>query len=195
MITQLLAMKAGLVADIVVAIIIIVNLIICTRVGFIRCVLKCFSTVVALVVAMLTAAPLTRFFDGKFGWIAAVEKWNVPFVSAETLLKLMIGIVVFVLVRLVCLLIDKLLAHLKEKLKAVSVLDRIFGTVFGFIAALVELTLIFALIDQFGWASFLSLTEEGGGYFAWRLFEFCQKYMFNLLTNIFAFAAEQTPKF
>ena len=187
-------MKAGLVADIVIAIIIIVNLIVCTRCGFIRCVLKCFSTVLALAIALLTAVPLTNFFDKQFGWVAAVQKWNVPFIGAKTLLSLMVGIAVFVLVRLLCLLVDKFLKMLKEKLQAVNVLDRILGTVYGMLAALVELTLVFMLIDQFGWESFLSLTPDAGGFFAYRLFEFCQKYTFNLLSNVFAAAAAATPK-
>ena len=94
-------MKAGLVADIVVAIIILINLLVCTRMGLVRCVLKFFSTILALITAMLTVTPLTNFFDSKFHWVDAVEKWNVPFISAETLLKLLIGIAVFVIVRLI----------------------------------------------------------------------------------------------
>lgn len=188
-------MKAGIVADIIVAIIIIVNLIICTRFGLIRCVLRCFSTVLALVVAMLSATPLTNFFDSKFGWIAIIENWHIPFISAETLLKVLIGIAVFIVVRLICILVDLLLKCVKEKLKAVNVIDRILGTVFGLLSVMVELTLAFMLIDQLNLTSFLSLTAEGGGYFAYRLFDFCKEYLFKIVTGVFAMAAESTPKF
>ena len=188
-------MKAGLVADIIVAIIILINLLVCTRMGLVRCVLKFFSTILALITAMLTVTPLTNFFDSKFHWVDAVEKWNVPFISAETLLKLLIGIAVFVIVRLVASLLDKLLRHLKEKLKAVNIIDRILGTVFGAFAALVELTLAFMLINQLGWANNLSLTADAGGFFAYRLYEFCRDHLFNLLGEIFATAAASTPKF
>lgn len=187
-------MKVGLVADIIVAILIIINLIICTKRGFIRCVMATFSTILALAVAILVASPLAHAFDSNWGWIAAIEKWNVPFVSAETLLKLFVGIAVFVVVRLLCILVDKLLQLLKEKLKAVNIVDRILGTVFGAVMALFELTIIFVVIDTLNWTSALSLTEEGGGYFAWRLFDFCHKYIFNILTHLFGAAAAATPK-
>lgn len=187
-------MKAGLVADIIVAILIIANLLICTRRGLVRCIMATFSTVLALAVAILTAAPLAKFFDNQFGWLAAVEKWNVPFVSAETLLKLMIGIAVFVIVRLLCILVDKLLQLLKEKLKAMNVIDRILGTVFGVFAALVELTLVFLLFDALNWTGTVGLTEESGGYFAYHLFNFCHDHLFSLLTNVVSAASAATPK-
>lgn len=187
-------MKAGLVADIIVAAIIVINLIVCTRLGFVRCVLQFFSTILALSVALLSATPIANFCNKNWNWTAAIEKWHIPFISAETILKLLIGIAVFVLVRLVCILIDKLLRHLKEKLKAVNIIDRILGTVFGCIAALFELTLAFIIINQFGWASALSLTADAGGFFAYRLFEFCRTYMFNIIGKIFAMASASTPK-
>lgn len=188
-------MKAGLIADLVVGVIILINLIVCTRLGLIRCVLQFFSTILALIIAMLSAAPLARFTESQFGWLTAIQKWNVPFISAETLLKLLIGIAVFVAVRLVCIIIDKLLKGLKEKLKAVNIIDRILGTVFGAFAALFELTLVFMLINHFGWASHLSLTAEAGGFFAFRLFEFCRDHIFALLGDVFAAAVAATPKF
>lgn len=187
-------MKAGLVADIIVAILIIANLIICTRRGLVRCIMATFSTVLALAVAILTAAPLARVFDNQFGWVAAIENWHVPFISAETLLKLMIGVAVFVIVRLLCVLLDKLLQALKEKLKVMNVLDRILGTVFGAVAALVELTLIFVLFDALNWEGTLGLTADGGGFFAYHIFNFCHNYMFGILTNVFSAAAASTPK-
>ncbi len=187
-------MKAGLVADVIVAILIIVNLIICTRRGFVRCVMATFSTILALAVAILVAGPLAHAFDSKYGWVDAIAKWNVPFISAETLLKLFVGVGVFIVVRLICILVDKLLQLLKEKLKAVNVIDRILGTVFGAVAALVELTLIFLVIDTLNWTSALSLTADSGGYFAYRIFDFCRDYMFNILTSVFSATASATPK-
>lgn len=187
-------MKAGLVADIIVAVIIVINLIVCTRLGFVRCVLQFFSTILALSVALLSATPIANFCNKNWNWTAAIEKWHIPFISAETILKLLVAIAIFVSVRLVCILIDKLLRHLKEKLKAVNIIDRILGTVFGCLAALFELTLAFIIINQFGWASTLSLTPEAGGFFAYRLFEFCRTYMFNIIGKIFAMASASTPK-
>ena len=187
-------MNAGIIADIVIGVIIILNLIVCTRCGLVRCVLHCFSTVAALVVAMLTAGPLAKLCDKQFGWGDAVAKWHVPFISASTLLKLMVGVAVFIVVRLILGLLGKLVKGLKEKLPAVNVVDRIFGTLFGVVAALVELTFVFMIINQFGWQSGLALTEKAGGYFAWRLFEFCEKYMFNIVTSVFAAAADSLPQ-
>ena len=187
-------MKAGLVADLIVAVIIIINLAICTRMGLIRCLLKFFSSILAFTVAILTAVPIANFFSSKFGWGAAVAKWNVPFVSGETLLKLLIGIAIFVLVRLVCIIIDKLLSHLKDKLKAINIIDRILGTVLGGILALAQLTFAFMLINQMGWAASLSLTVDGGGFLAYRLFNFCRDYMFEIIGKIFAFTSSATPK-
>ncbi|MCM1404460.1 MAG: CvpA family protein [Prevotella sp.] len=187
-------MRVGLIADIIVAILIIVNLLVCTRRGLVRCLVSTFSTILALVVALLTVSPLTEFFDRQFGWVAAVENWHVPFISANTLLKLMIGIAVFVLVRLVCILVDKLLQLLKEKLPVINVLDRILGTVFGAATALVELSFLFLLFDTLNWTGTLGLTADGGGYFAYHVFNFCHNYLFSFLTNIFSVAAETLPK-
>lgn len=187
-------MKAGLIADLVVALIIIINLIICTRHGLVRCVLRSFSTFLALLIAIMTASPLANLFNDKFNWVAKVENWHVPFISPETLLKLLIGVTVFVLMRLFFILLDKLLKYLKEKLKAINVIDRILGTVYGALSVLIELTLIFMLIDQLGWASFLGLTADSGGFFAYRLFDFSAKYLFNILTNIIIIATSATPQ-
>lgn len=187
-------MKAGLIVDIIVAIMIIINIIVCTHRGFIRCVMSSISSILAFAAAVFAAAPLANTLENKFGWETAIANWHIPFVSAHTLLCLFAGIAMFIVVRLVCILLDKLLQVLKEKLKAVSVIDRILGTVFGVFAAFAELTFIFLLIDQLGWASTLSLTADGGGYFAYRIYEFCQKYLFDIFTKVASAASEYTPK-
>ena len=188
-------MKAGLIADIVVAVIIIINLIVCTRRGLIRCVMSSISSVLAFVAAIVGAAPLARIFQDKFGWENVIATWNIPFISAHTLLCILVGIGIFIAVRLLCLLLDKLLQVVKSKLKAVSVIDRILGTVFGAFSALVELTFIFLLIDTLGWTSTLSLTADSGGYFAYRLFDFCKTYLFDIFNRVVSAASEYTPKF
>lgn len=187
-------MKAGLVADLVVAVIIIVNIAICTRMGFVRSILKFFSTILAFSVAVFSATPIANFLDSKFGWGATVANWNIPFVSGATLLKLLVGIAMFVVTRLVCIIVDKILAHLKEKLKAVNIVDRILGTVLGIISALFILTFAFMLINQMNWTVALSLTADGGGFLAFRLFDFCRDYMFDIFGKIFAMTASSTPK-
>jgi len=187
-----LNMKAGLIADIIVAILIIVNLIVCTHKGFVRCVISSVSTVLAFAVAVFTAAPLATLFEEKFGWETKIATWHVPFVSARVLLCLFVGIGVFVGVRLICVLLDKLLQLLKQKLMAVNVIDRILGTVFGLFAALVELTFIFLLIDQLGWTANLSLTADGGGFFAYRMFNFCHDYLFEIFNKVARAASENT---
>ena len=187
-------MNFGLVADIIVALFIIINMIICTHRGFIRCVMSSISTILAFAVAIFAAKPLANFFESRFGWEAVIAQWHLPFVSAHTILCLFMGIAVFVLVRLVCIILDKLLETLKQKLKAVGVIDRILGTVFGVFFALVELTFIFLIINQFGWASALSLTADGGGYFAYRLYEFCRDYLFDIYINVASAASDLTPK-
>ena len=186
---MLLSFKAGLIADIVVAILIIINLVICTHKGFVRCLISSFSTILAFAVAVFSAGPLATFFENKFGWETKIANWHVPFVSARVLLCVFVGIAVFVGVRLICILLDKLLQALKEKLKAVNVIDRIMGTVFGLFSALVELTFLFMLIDQLGWTANLSLTADAGGFFAYRLFNFCHDHLFNKVIN----AASEHP--
>lgn len=183
-------MRAGLIADIVVAILIIINLVVCTHKGFIRCVMSSVSTVLAFAAAFFGSAYLAKFCEARFGWETAIANWHVPFISAHTLLCLFCGIGIFIVVRLLCVLLDKLLQVIKEKLKAVNVIDRILGTVFGLFSAMVELTFIFLLIDQFGWADNLSLTADGGGFLAWRIFDFCKNYLFDLLTQVTNAAAE-----
>ena len=187
-------MKAGLVADLVVAVIIIINLAMCTRMGLVRCLLKFFSSILAFSVAIMTATPIANFCETKFGWGTAVANWNIPFISGETLLKLIVGVAMFVVVRLVCKILDGILAHLKDKLKAVNIVDRILGTVFGALLALMELTFAFMLINQMNWTAGLSLTADGGGFLAWRMFDFCHNYMFDIISKIFALGASSTPK-
>ena len=187
-------MSMGIIADIVVALFIIVNIVICTHRGFIRCVMSSLSSILAFALAIFLSAPLANLCQTKFGWEAVIARWNIPFVSAHTLLRLFAGIAIFIVVRLVCIILDKILQALKKKLKAVGVLDRILGTVFGAFFALMEITFIFMLIDQFGWASALSLTAEGGGYFAYRLYEFCQQYLFSIYNAIIGAASYMTPK-
>ena len=189
---MLLGVKAGLVADLIVAILIIVNLIVCTHKGFVRCVLSSVSTILAFVVAVFAAGPLAGVFENKFGWETKIANWHVPFVSAHVLLCLFVGIGVFVGVRLLCVLLDKLLQMLKEKLKAVNVIDRILGTVFGMFMALVELTVIFLIIDQLGWTANLSLTADAGGFFAYRLFNFCHDYLFDIFHKVVGAASQKT---
>ncbi|MBO4726776.1 MAG: CvpA family protein [Clostridia bacterium] len=189
---MLLSFKAGLVADLVVAVMIIINLIICTRKGFIRCVISSVSTVLAFAVAVFAAAPLATVLENKFGWETKIANWHVPFVSARILLCLLVGIAIFIGVRLLCILLDKLLQIVKQKLKAVNVIDRIMGTVFGLFSALVELTFIFMLIDQLGWTANLSLTADAGGYFAYRLFNFCHDYLFDIFGKVVVAASEYT---
>ncbi len=187
-------MKFGLIADIVVALFIIINLVVCTRRGFIRCVMSSVSSVLALAIAIFTAAPLANLLESKFGWEAAIAGWNVPFVSAHTLLKLMVGIAVFIIVRLICIILDKILQALKNKLKAVGVIDRILGTIFGAFAAMAELTFIFLLISEMGWEGTIGLTVDGGGYFAFRLFEFCREHLFDLFKFVTSATSELLPK-
>ena len=188
-------MKFGLIADIVVAIVIIINLIVCTHRGFLRCVMSSVSTILAFAVAIFAAKPVANFLDNRFAWEAAIANWHVPFVSAHTLLCLLTGIAIFVAVRLLCVILDRILQALKKKLKAVSVIDRILGTVFGAFMALVELTFVFLLINQFGWAANLSLTADAGGFFAYRLYEFCRDHLFDVYINVASAASDFTPKF
>lgn len=187
-------MKFGLVADIIVAIFIIVNLVICSHRGFIRCVMSSISSILAFAAAIFAAKPLADFVQNKFGWETAIATWHIPFVSARTILCLLMGIAVFVVVRVLCIILDKILQALKEKLKAVGVIDHILGTVFGLFMAMVELTFVFLLINQFGLASTLSLTADGGGYFAYRLYEFCRDYLFDIYINVASAASDLTPK-
>ncbi len=185
----------GLIADIVVAIFIIINLIVCTHRGFIRCVMSSVSSILAFAVAILASGPLAALLENKFGWETAIAKWNVPFISAQTLLRILVGIGIFVVVRLLCVILDKILQAIKKKLKAVGVLDRILGTVFGGFFALAELTFIFMLVDHLGWAETLQLTEQAGGYFAYRLYDFCREHLFELFEFLTSTASAMTPKF
>ncbi|MCQ2381908.1 MAG: CvpA family protein [Clostridia bacterium] len=187
-------MQAGLIVDIVVAILIIVNLVVCTHRGFIRCVISSLSSILAFAIAIFSTVPLAKLLENKFGWESAVAKWHIPFISSHALFCLLVGIAIFVLVRLLCLLLDKLLQMLKEKLKVIGIIDRILGTVFGLFSAFLELTSIFLLINQLGWASALSLTSDGGGYFAWRIYEFCRTYLFDILIKVTGAVSDYSPK-
>lgn len=187
-------MAAGLIADIVVVIFAAVTIFLCTKRGFLRSLLRYTSTIVALVVALLGAGPLASFLNTQFGFGETIASWNIPFVSAGTLLTVLSGLLLFLVVRLVLVILDKLLQAVKERLHAVNVIDRILGTVFGAVIALIELAMLFMLIDALGWQEFLQLTPASGGYVAHYLFTFCKEYIFNIITAIYAAAATSIPQ-
>ena len=187
-------MAAGLIADIAVVIFAAVMIILCTKRGFLRSLLRYTSLIVALVVALLGAGPLASYLNEQFGLGETIASWHIPFISAGTLLTLLTGVLLFLVVRLVLILLDKLLQAVKEHLRAVNAIDRILGTVFGALLALIELATLFMLIDALGWQEFLQLTPASGGYIAHHLFTFCKEYVFNIITSICAAAATSIPQ-
>lgn len=187
-------MHAGYIADIVVVLLIIVTVLICTKRGFIRSALHYTSPLIALLAAIFTAGPLATWLDHQFGWGAAIAGWNLPLVSASTLLTLLVGVAVFIVSRLAMLLVDRLLRAVKEKIHAVNVIDRWLGCLFGLVVVVVELTGLFMLIDSLGLRSFLQLTPEAGGVFAHQLFTLCQDYVFPVIYSWFSALSSSMPK-
>ncbi len=177
-------MTAGLIADIVIALFIVVITLICTVRGFLRSVLKYASTFVSLLVVIFASGPLAGWLDRQFGWCEQIAKWNVPVVTPQTLLFIMTAIGLFLAVRLLLILVDKLLAFVKERVKTVNVLDHLFGFVFGILVTGMELTILFMLIDGLGLASALQLTPASGGYFAPYLFDFFKNHIFPIMSQL-----------
>lgn len=187
-------MKAGLIADIVVAVFIIIMTVICTKRGFVRSLLRCTSTILASVIAIFATAPLAGFFDRKFGWVAALDNWHIPFVSGRTLLCLLTGIGLFVVARLLFIILDKLLKYVKNKLAVVNVVDRILGFIFGLLLSGLTLAIVFMLINALSLQKFLQLTPESGGYYAHYLFTFFKAHIFPLVSAWFGTVANALPQ-
>lgn len=187
-------MKAGLVADIVVVLIVVVITAICTRQGFVRCALRLTSTVLALLIAFFTASPLANFLDRKFDLVSKIATWKVPGLTAQTLLSLMVGVGVFIVARLLFILLDKFLQYIKEKVKAVNTVDRVLGTVFGLLLSVVCLAVLFMVTDALSLTAVLQLTPEQGGFFAPYLFNFFKQHIFPLVGVFFGAVSDAIPK-
>lgn len=179
-------MNAGVIADIVVALAILIGVVICTTRGFLRSVLKYASSFVALLTVIFATGPLAGWLDSQFGLCATIATWQVPIVSPKTLLIIMTAIGLFIAVRLVLIILDKLLAFVKERVKTINVVDHIFGFVFGVVVVTVELTILFMLIDALDLAGALQLTPSSGGYFAHHVFAFFKDHIFPIVTQLFS---------
>lgn len=179
-------MTAGIIADIVVALAILIAVVICTIRGFLRSVLKCASTFVSLLTVIFATAPLAGWLDRQFNLCATIATWNIPVVSSNTLLYIMTAIGLFLAVRLALMILDKLLAFVKDRVKTINVIDRILGFVFGVVLVSVELTVLFMLIDALGLATALQLTPSSGGYFAHHVFAFFKGHIFPIVNQLFS---------
>lgn len=189
-----LPMKAGLVADIIVALFIIVITAICAKRGFIRSILRMTSTFLALLIAFFAASPLANLLDRKFDLLTKVADWHVPFLTANTLLCLLVGAGIFIVARLLFIILDKLLQFVKEKIKVVNVTDRVLGVVFGLVLSTIYLTIIFMLADSLKLTTVLQLTPESGGYVAPYLFKFFKAHIFPIVGVIFNAVSATLPK-
>ena len=179
-------MTAGIIADIVVALAILIAVVICTTRGFLRSVLKYASSFVSLLTVVFATAPLAGWLDRQFGLREVIATWHVPVVSTNTLLYIMTAVGLFFVVRLLLILLDKLLAFVKERVKTINVIDHIFGFLFGLVVVTVELTVLFLLIDTLGLATALQLTPSSGGYFAHHVFAFFKDHIFPIVSQLFS---------
>lgn len=188
-------MTAGLIADIVVGLFFLIAIIICTIRGFLRSVLKYASSFVTLLTVIFATGPLAGWLDQQFDLTTKIATWRVPVVSPNTLLFVLTAVGLFLVVRLLLLLLDKLLAFVKEKVKTVNVVDHCFGFVFGVLVAVVELTVLFMIIDALNLTNALQLSTSSGGYFAPYVFSFFKDHIFPVVTQLFSLVGDNFPKF
>lgn len=187
-------MKAGLIADLVVAVFIVIVVAIYTKRGFLRSVLGMTSTLLALLAAYFIGSPLANFLDKQFDLVTKIATWHVPLLTPRTLLRIMVFAGVFIIARLLLILLDRFLKYIKEKIKTVNIIDRILGALLGVVMAVVYLTVIFMLIDALGLTSVAQLTKASGGYVAHYLFAWLKEHIFPLVGVVFGAVSDLLPK-
>lgn len=187
-------MKAGLIADLIVAVFVVIVVAVYTKRGLLRSVLGLTSTLLALLIAYFACSPLAGFLDKQFTLVEKIANWHVPFLTPETLLRVMTFVGLFIVARLLFIMLDKFLKYIKEKIKAVNVTDRVLGFVFGLVMAAVYLTAIFMVIDWVNLTTVAQLTKDSGGYFAPYLFAFLKEHVFPLVGVVFGAVSDLLPK-
>ncbi len=177
-----------MIADIVVALFIIICTVVGVKRGFIRSVLQYLSTFIALGVVYLFAGNFAEFLDTNYGLALVMDSWvSSVLIPGATMLWLISAAVLFILSRLILLILDKWLITVKENLPMVNTVDRFFGMFFGLFLATVSLVIVFMLIDTFGWVDMLQLTTQSGSNFAAHLFNIFQLHLFPLAESAFDF--------
>ncbi|MDR1917691.1 MAG: CvpA family protein [Christensenellaceae bacterium] len=202
-----------MIADALFLIILFINLFWGYKRGFMRSALRLVTTVASLVISFLLAKPVALLLDSNFNLVEKITPWldeHAGFLSnffkenqGKVTLFLLTFVGLFIAIRLALIIVDHLLRKLKDSSKAVDFLDKTLGFLFGLVMAAVYIIGLFFTFDSLASISVLSdlpkwvqLTEDGGGFFAWRTYEVTVNHILpvikDMITGVTSWALEQT---
>jgi uncharacterized membrane protein required for colicin V production len=202
-----------MIADIILIFIVGVNLFWGCKRGFLRSALKMVTSLISLVIAFFLAKPVAEgILDKNWNltekiapWIKNNAGWVTRFLGenyGKITLWLMTFIGLFIVIRLVLIIVDRLLSKIKEGMPVVNFLDKTAGFFFGVVMAAVYILGLFWLFDALSSIDFLKdlpkwlqLTEDSGGFVAWRVFKIwtdgLAEAVKDLVTNVTGYAWTQ----
>jgi uncharacterized membrane protein required for colicin V production len=142
---------------------------------------------------------ITPWLNEHTGFLSNFLKEN----TGNVALFLMTFVGLFITIRIIMIFVDKFLAKIKDSSKAIDFLDKVLGVLFGTLMASIYLICFFFTVDSLSSTrvlenlpQWLQLTEDGGGFYAWRLYEFCIENVLpvikEMITGVTTWAMEQT---
>jgi uncharacterized membrane protein required for colicin V production len=201
------------IADIILIFIVGINLFWGYKRGFLSSALKMITTLFSLVIAFFLAKPVAEGILDKnwqltekiSPWINDHAGWVARFLGenhGKITLWLMTFVGLFIVIRLLLIIIDRLLGKIKENMPVVNFLDKTAGFFFGIVMSAVYILGLFWVLDALSSINFLEnlpkwlqLTKDGGGFIAWRIFELWTEGLAqaikDLVTNVTGYAWTQ----
>jgi uncharacterized membrane protein required for colicin V production len=201
-----------MIADALLLIILLVNLFWGYKRGFMRSALRLVTSLVALVVSFLLAKPVSVLLDNSFNLVEKITPWldeHMGFLSnflhenqGKVMLFILTFVALFIIIRLILIIVDRLLRKLKDSSKAVDFLDKTLGLLFGLVMAAVYIIGLFFAFDSLSSIGVLAdlpkwiqLTKDGGGFVAWRVYEITVDNILpvikDIITGVTTWAVEQ----
>ena len=201
------------IADIILIFIVGISVFCGYKRGFLSSALKMVTTLVSLVIAFFLAKPVAEgILDKNWNltekispWINDHAGWVMRFLGenyGKITLWLMTFVGLFIVIRLLLIIADRLLAKIKENMPVVNFLDKTAGLFFGIVMAAVYVLGLFWILDALSSINFLEnlpkwlqLTKDGGGFLAWRVFQLWTEGLAqaikDLVTNVTGYAWTQ----
>jgi uncharacterized membrane protein required for colicin V production len=189
-----------MVADVVFLAIVLYNLILGTMRGFMRSTLRMVTSIVSLIAAFFLAKPVAEFINNTWDVADKLEPWineHIGFLERFNekgwfALFILTVIGLFIVIRLLLIIVDRLLKKLKESSQAVNFLDKTLGFLFGIVMAAVAVVGLLMTIDALAsikglenLPAWLQLTEDTGFVAAWRVYDFSKDHIFDIVEQIF----------
>jgi uncharacterized membrane protein required for colicin V production len=191
-----------MIADVVVVIIVLVNLIIGFKKGFLRCLLGIATTLVSAIVCVFLAKPTASMLDNLFDLSPKFQEWMNGFLGANTgwyALLLISAVGLFILLRLILIIVDNAVMHIKETMPAVNFFDQALGLFFGLILSVIYLTGLVMSVEFLAGIPFLAditkwlqVDGESGSIIAYPIYDFIKTEITPKVIDLLGWATSST---